>query len=149
MLCVSQHHNLSRESMSCISFFSCYFCCFSMDSSFNSCICFQNEKRRGSHTQICTSLHTHNSPPNQSSLCSHTGSQSFYSCMGYHIGTGPGSSHMGSQIGSHSGPQNHRGLRSQMVNSIHHHKDPCRKSSFVDAGKSETHTESKGEFMGC
>lgn len=144
---ISQHHNLNHESVSCISFLGCCFCWFSVDSSFNSCICCQNEKRRGSRTQIHTSPHT--SPRNQSSLSSHTGSQSFCSHRGSHIGTGPGSSCMGSQIGSHSGPQNHRGLHSQIVSSTHHHRGPCRKSSFVDAGKPETNTQKRGEFMGC
>lgn len=136
VLSVPQHHKPSHESVSCISFIGCYFCWFSIDSTFNSCICCQNEKRRGSHSQIHRSPHIHRSHQNQSSLCSHTGSQSFCSCMG----TGPGSTHIGSQIGSHSGPQIHRGLHSGMVSSTHHRRGPCRKSSFVDAGTPEKHT---------
>lgn len=149
MLGVSRHHNLSRESVSRVSFLGCYFCWFSMDSSFNSCICFRNERRRGSHTQIRTGPHSHSSPHNRSSLCSRTGPQSFCSRMGSRIGGGRGSSHTGSQIGSRSGRQNHRGLHSQIVSRTHHHRGPCRKSWFVDAGKPETHTQNRGEFRGC
>ena len=149
MLGVSQRHNLSHRSVSCVSFLGCYFCWFSMDSSFNTCICCQNEKRRDSHTQIRMSPHTRSSPHNQSSLCFHTGSQSFCSHMGSHIGTGPSSSHMGSQIDSHSGPRARRGWHSQRMSSFHHRRDRCRKSSLFGAGKPGTHTQKRGELMGC